>query len=239
MAELLALADDECLQMWNSLRLSYTETQGLPALRRAVAERLYSSVAPDQLAVAAPQELVFLCMQARGGAACCLRGRCTRRLCRAPGEGGGACSPAELLRHAAPRMLGRGSSACRCVWVSACTIVPVGCEHGLAHECAAPTPAAPVAPLLNSSVPLPAPAGSAGARGPRGVHLPRLPVALRVRAVHWLRGVALVPRQVRRRWHGPSARRLPQLASPQHPLPTGSTRSVARPGAASSPRRPS
>lgn len=64
MAELLALADDECLQMWNSLRLSYTETQGLPALRRAVAERLYSSVAPDQLAVAAPQELVFLCMQA-------------------------------------------------------------------------------------------------------------------------------------------------------------------------------
>ncbi|KAL4431147.1 hypothetical protein ABPG75_006403 [Micractinium tetrahymenae] len=64
MAELLQMADDETLQMWHSLRLSYTETQGLPALRQAVAERLFGSVAPDQLVVAAPQELVFLCMQA-------------------------------------------------------------------------------------------------------------------------------------------------------------------------------
>lgn len=64
MAELLALADDETLQMWNSLRLSYTETQGLPLLRQAVAERLFTGIAPDQLVVAAPQELVFLCMQA-------------------------------------------------------------------------------------------------------------------------------------------------------------------------------
>ncbi|KAL4423572.1 hypothetical protein ABPG77_004612 [Micractinium sp. CCAP 211/92] len=64
MAELLTLADEESLQLWQGLRLSYTETQGLPALRRAVAARLFSSITPDQLVVAAPQELVFLCMQA-------------------------------------------------------------------------------------------------------------------------------------------------------------------------------
>ncbi|PSC76719.1 classes I and II [Micractinium conductrix] len=64
MAELLALADDETTQLWSSLTLHYTETQGLPALRQAIAQRLYASVAPEQLVVAAPQELVYLCMQA-------------------------------------------------------------------------------------------------------------------------------------------------------------------------------
>lgn len=64
MSEILALADEEALQLWGSLRLAYTETQGLTALREAIAQRLYTSVAPEQLVVAAPQELVFLCMQA-------------------------------------------------------------------------------------------------------------------------------------------------------------------------------
>ncbi len=86
MAELLTLADEESLQLWQGLRLSYTETQGLPALRRAVAARLFSSITPDQLVVAAPQELVFLCMQASlGHAAAFGRGG---QLSRERGTGG-------------------------------------------------------------------------------------------------------------------------------------------------------
>ncbi|PRW58077.1 classes I and II [Chlorella sorokiniana] len=64
MAELLALADSDAQQRWDTLRLAYTETQGLPALREAAAAVHYSSIQPDQLVVAAPQELVLLTMQA-------------------------------------------------------------------------------------------------------------------------------------------------------------------------------
>ncbi|KAI7837328.1 hypothetical protein COHA_008843 [Chlorella ohadii] len=60
MAELLALADSDAQQRWDALRLSYTETQGLPALREAVAAVHYSSIRADQLVVAAPQELALL-----------------------------------------------------------------------------------------------------------------------------------------------------------------------------------
>lgn len=67
MAELLALADADAQQRWDSLRLAYTETQGLPALREAVAAVHYSTIRAEQLVVAAPQELVLLTMQA----SCC------------------------------------------------------------------------------------------------------------------------------------------------------------------------
>lgn len=40
------------------------ETQGLPALREAVAAVHYSRIRADQLVIAAPQELVLLTMQA-------------------------------------------------------------------------------------------------------------------------------------------------------------------------------
>ena len=69
MAELLALADGDARRRWDGLRLCYTETQGAPALREAVAAVHFSQVRPDQLVVAAPQELLFLTMQARGAAA--------------------------------------------------------------------------------------------------------------------------------------------------------------------------
>lgn len=72
MAELLALADSDAQQRWDALRLSYTETQGLPALREAVAAVHYSSIRADQLVVAAPQELVLLTMQASQWQLCCL-----------------------------------------------------------------------------------------------------------------------------------------------------------------------
>lgn len=64
MAELLALADDDARQRWDGLTLSYTETQGLPALREAIAAAHYTRVTPDQLVVGAPQELLYLAMHA-------------------------------------------------------------------------------------------------------------------------------------------------------------------------------
>ncbi|KAJ9530425.1 hypothetical protein QJQ45_000808 [Haematococcus lacustris] len=64
LSELLAYGDDDALQRWASLRLSYTETQGLPALRQAIANKLYSHISPEQLVVLAPEEGVYLTMRA-------------------------------------------------------------------------------------------------------------------------------------------------------------------------------
>lgn len=62
MAELLAMASPESLAVWNNLKLGYTETQGSPALR-AEASRLYDHIPPENLLVAAPEELIFIAMQ--------------------------------------------------------------------------------------------------------------------------------------------------------------------------------
>lgn len=62
--ELLATADGDVLERWNSLRLAYTESQGLPALREAIAANLHTAIAPEQLVVCVPEEGVFLGMQA-------------------------------------------------------------------------------------------------------------------------------------------------------------------------------
>ena len=62
--QLLSTADDECRSMWESMKLSYTESQGLPLLRQEVT-KLYTSIASiDQVVVAAPEELIFLTMHA-------------------------------------------------------------------------------------------------------------------------------------------------------------------------------
>lgn len=63
MADLLGMADADAAARWADLRLSYTETQGLPALREAIAASLYTSITPDQVVISAPQEAVLLCMQ--------------------------------------------------------------------------------------------------------------------------------------------------------------------------------
>ncbi|HVN75059.1 MAG TPA: aminotransferase class I/II-fold pyridoxal phosphate-dependent enzyme [Thermoanaerobaculaceae bacterium] len=63
MAELLGMASPEALAVWRDLRLSYTESQGHPRLRTAIAE-LYGSVAPDGVVVAAPEEAIFVVMHA-------------------------------------------------------------------------------------------------------------------------------------------------------------------------------
>ena len=62
-AELLALADDGLRERWERLRLGYTESQGLPDLRAAVAVG-YQTVRAEQVLIATPEEAIFLLMNA-------------------------------------------------------------------------------------------------------------------------------------------------------------------------------
>jgi aspartate/methionine/tyrosine aminotransferase len=62
MAELLAMAAPESLELWQGLRLGYTESQGHPLLRAEVA-RLYQQVPPENVIIAAPEEAIFIAMQ--------------------------------------------------------------------------------------------------------------------------------------------------------------------------------
>src|SRR4051812_32174413 len=64
LAELLALADDDARQRWSSLRLGYTESLGLPALREEIAS-LYPGLSADHvMTFAGAEEAVFLTMHA-------------------------------------------------------------------------------------------------------------------------------------------------------------------------------
>ena len=61
LAELLDMASPESLNIWKSLKLGYTETQGYPALR-AEAARFYEKIVPENLLVSAPEEAIFIAM---------------------------------------------------------------------------------------------------------------------------------------------------------------------------------
>jgi|WetSurMetagenome_2_1015567.scaffolds.fasta_scaffold185571_2 aspartate/methionine/tyrosine aminotransferase len=63
MAGLVAGADGELRARWEGLGLGYTESQGLPELRAEIAG-LYEHVDPEQVVVAAPEEALFLTMNA-------------------------------------------------------------------------------------------------------------------------------------------------------------------------------
>ncbi len=63
MNEVLAMAGDEARQLWQGLRLSYTESLGLPQLRAEIAG-LYEGIAGDDVLVGAPEELIFVAMNA-------------------------------------------------------------------------------------------------------------------------------------------------------------------------------
>ncbi len=64
MAELLELADDDARHRWASLRLGYTESLGLPALREAIAGLYENATADDIITFAGAEEAVFLYMHA-------------------------------------------------------------------------------------------------------------------------------------------------------------------------------
>jgi aspartate/methionine/tyrosine aminotransferase len=64
MQELLALADDDARARWDSLRLGYTESLGLPALRDEIAAMYPGLSADDVMTFSGAEEAVFLTMHA-------------------------------------------------------------------------------------------------------------------------------------------------------------------------------
>jgi aspartate/methionine/tyrosine aminotransferase len=59
--EVLTLADEETKSLWNNLKLSYTESQGLPLLREEISN-LYQNVSIEDILVVAPEEGIFIVM---------------------------------------------------------------------------------------------------------------------------------------------------------------------------------
>lgn len=68
MGELLSLADVDARSRWDGLRLGYTESLGLPALRDEVAALYPGLTADDVVTFAGAEEAVFLVMHALLGA---------------------------------------------------------------------------------------------------------------------------------------------------------------------------
>jgi aspartate/methionine/tyrosine aminotransferase len=62
MSELLEGADDDARDLWNGLRLGYTQTMGLPQLLDEIAQTYGPQVGPQHLLECAPQEGVTLAM---------------------------------------------------------------------------------------------------------------------------------------------------------------------------------
>jgi aspartate/methionine/tyrosine aminotransferase len=63
MTELLSMADAESRDLWEHLELRYTESQGHPLLRDAIAD-IYANIDASNILVAAPEEAIFLLMHA-------------------------------------------------------------------------------------------------------------------------------------------------------------------------------
>jgi aspartate/methionine/tyrosine aminotransferase len=61
MNELLVMADEESLQLWQELKLGYTESPGLPLLREDIS-KLYQTIEPEQVLVTIPEEGIFIAM---------------------------------------------------------------------------------------------------------------------------------------------------------------------------------
>ena len=57
--EVLAMADPETKDLWDNLKLGYTESQGLPLLRQEVS-KLYDGINPDAVLIVAPEEGIFI-----------------------------------------------------------------------------------------------------------------------------------------------------------------------------------
>lgn len=63
MKDLLETADEASRRLWEELKFGYTETLGLPALRKSVAG-MYRGIDANHILVAAPEEGIYLSMQA-------------------------------------------------------------------------------------------------------------------------------------------------------------------------------
>lgn len=59
--EVLSMADENSLKMWNYLKLGYTESQGHPILREEVS-KLYQTIKPEEVLIIAPEEGIFIAM---------------------------------------------------------------------------------------------------------------------------------------------------------------------------------
>ncbi len=61
--ELLQEAPKDHIELWIDLKLGYTESQGHPTLRQAIAET-YVDISSDEILIVVPEEGIFLLMQA-------------------------------------------------------------------------------------------------------------------------------------------------------------------------------
>jgi aspartate/methionine/tyrosine aminotransferase len=59
--ELLEMADSQTLEMWNNLKLSYTESSGHPVLRKEIS-KLYKTITADEALVVVPEEGILIAM---------------------------------------------------------------------------------------------------------------------------------------------------------------------------------
>ncbi len=60
--ELLEMADEEMMDMWKYLKLSYTDSKGHPLLRREITN-LYQTINEDQILVTVPEEGIYIAMR--------------------------------------------------------------------------------------------------------------------------------------------------------------------------------
>ena len=61
LSDILEMADTESLELWQNLKLAYTESTGHPLLKHEIA-KLHSSITPDQINVMVPEEAIFVAM---------------------------------------------------------------------------------------------------------------------------------------------------------------------------------
>jgi aspartate/methionine/tyrosine aminotransferase len=95
MSELLAMADDDMRQQWDALRLGYTESAGLPALRHEIAALYAGLDSADTIVCSGAEEAIFLAMHAL----------------LAPGDHAVVSTPAYQSLHEVPRSVGAAVTA--------------------------------------------------------------------------------------------------------------------------------
>ena len=65
MSEIVGMADGQEIDLWQALRLGYTQSAGLPLLRETVVEELYPGLEPDNiLTFAGAEEGIFCALNA-------------------------------------------------------------------------------------------------------------------------------------------------------------------------------